>query len=416
MLLLSGAPELPPAQSPPAGESAIELEIVESGPVAAAAGESAQVPAARKPPVLPGPSRKVAPVAAPAETSALVAAPDRPVAGDEPTAAPNLHPSLTGELAASLRLEPSPPRGHTVLNDGFGPDPRALAEQRAEEAGRKVTAWAGTDLGMARVQSGQVPPYFHDLQKALEQKGKKVEPWIASDPRVPKAVQKLPGPLRDFVVTWSDGAQSYAKTGSPYAPGAQPEGSAGQDAVNPTELRAAAEPGSLAALGSKPFRDKAYAAARLREFADGRFGQGLTARVELRQDVSGSLKSLELVLPSGNPVFDRHVMKVAPEAVLSLPPLDGGFPEGAVASLWEFQGRVTYLRKVKPGEAPKELLTQAKHMAVMSLLNLGLGALGAGDLVPTGPLGYFDEVTGETLMVDFSQPNFTMKARLLGVY
>ncbi len=416
LCLVQRAPEAPPSR--PTAGAPLYVQVITLPPVPPVAPPAPSVPSVtRGPKALSRRSAAPAGPSQPAPAAPIALADETPKA----TARVQLFPRALDLLAArgSLGTETvgEPSRGHTVVNDGFGPDPRARLEKQGEDAARQVQAWALADLGAAQVESGMVAPYFYGMRKELESLSKNVEPWIADDPNLSPALKSLPGPVRDFVAAWSNGAQKYASSGSPYAADSVPEGSAAEDAVNPAMQVANTDPNSLAAAAVKPFADKACATARLREFADGRYGARLVARVELRQAANGSLLGLALVLPSGNPLFDRHVLRIAPQAVAAAGEPDGCIPAGGRASLWEFSGRVTYLRRLRPGESqPKAKLSTVAQTVLLSLLSMGVGALGAPNIIPSGPFGYFDETTGETLSVDFSQANYEMKVKLLGLY
>jgi hypothetical protein len=125
------------------------------------------------------------------------------------------------------------------------------------------------------------------------------------------------------------------------------------------------------------------------------------AVVDIRQTAQGKLVDLSLVKSSGNPLFDKFVLKSAPTAIESLPEAPanrpGIHPDG-IRSTWAFEGRVTYKKKLSDMKLDKD----GWYLAGMLPLSLLAGS--------------FDEVTGVVEVVDLRNPEFVCKVRLLRVY
>jgi hypothetical protein len=367
----------------------VELELASgSGPSSSVSGSPAAAPAA-KAVAPPARKRRVKPPSAPKGGGGPGA--DAPLAAVARGGVPVPSVDLFGP---GTQLGPGG-TGHLLRNgDGEEPDPRAVAEMQAEEAGRRVQGFVLDELAAARVRGGIVDPYFRRMTEALR----------AGTANPPKFTQG--NFVSDLIAGWSTGAEQYARTGNPYAPGAVPEGGARKDHTTPFEREALRNPGSAAAQ----LQLKMDAHARFREFADGRFGQGIIALVELRQAGDGKLAGTVLVQSSGNRIFDEHVLKTAPEALATLPPPPergaGIHPDG-LRSLWSFEGKITFMRKVKVNElTPRDGLTAA-GMAALSQLT--------GGFVPTAA-GNVDFATGEVEIVDPTRPQFNCRVQLLRVY
>jgi hypothetical protein len=269
------------------------------------------------------------------------------------------------------------------------------AAERARVKGRVDGALADSRADY-RVRTGLVDAYFSELRKALSR-------GVADPPRL------APGKtfVEALIAAWAPGASQYGKTGNPYAEGAQPE--------TPREL----DEGSLLGrqiqdMPNHPLRDtylKQQTGARLREFADGRFGEGLVAHVEVRQSRDGKLLEAALVRRSGNAVFDKFILEAVPVQVRSMPPppKEGlGLNADGLRSVWAFEGRIVYKRKLKKGESigVGDVAGVAAQQA--------LSALTQG-WIP-GTTGTFDAATGEMSTVDLTHPGFEVRTRLLRVY
>ncbi len=287
-------------------------------------------------------------------------------------------------------------QGRTLRNgEGEAPDAQALAEMNGEKARRKVQAMAIDDLAAMRVRGGVVDSYFSDMRKVL-QKGTENPPKFTEGATF----------VHDLLSAWAPGASQYAASGNPYGQGKVGEGSperAMQDPIND----GASRPGSAEAEVAA----RRAATDRLREFADGRFGDGIIALVEIKQTREGVFEKANLVRSSGNRLFDQHVMKTAPDAINHhAPPAPsqgvGLHPDG-IRTVWAFEGRVIFKHKVK-----RDQLT-ARDWAGLA----GMQALSAltNNWVP-GALGNFDETTGELEIIDLTKPRFVCNVRLLRIY
>lgn len=353
-------------------------------------GSLAQAPATK--PAAPAPKRLAS---APPSERAPAAKPATP-------ATPEAHAPSTPPVASApreLHLLPNPApflaqgpsageesHGHTTHNSPDElPDPQAVAEVQAQEAKRKVDGWIGDELASARVENGLVDSYFSDMHRELQKQTEKLP------------VEKEGNIVQQMVKSWLSAGQNYGKSGNPYGPGMGPDPHV--KGGIPTALEQQAE--RFRGSSAEKFQQQLEMGARLREFADGRFGGVLTAVVEIRQDPRGKLLSALLVESSGNKQFDNFVIQRAPIAIEKVPPAPekgaGIHPDG-IRSTWAFEGRITYKKSAKK----------------LNLADDGWYLLGAGAL---GLLsGTFDEVNGTMDVVDLRNPEFTCKVRLLKVY
>jgi len=145
----------------------------------------------------------------------------------------------------------------------------------------------------------------------------------------------------------------------------------------------------------------------LDDFLSGKFGDGLTATVELNQGPDGKVLGVRLVAPSTLPAFDRHVLSIAPSALAKLPPPpDKGFgikPTG-MKSVWRFEGRVKFKRPLKEWNPLTGGLTGTLVGALYGLACPGLGP----------PITY-DAATGQMELIDLAHPRFTCTVKLVRV-
>jgi hypothetical protein len=146
-------------------------------------------------------------------------------------------------------------------------------------------------------------------------------------------------------------------------------------------------------------RARAQAGEQLQKLGGGG-GNKLIVTLELHQALDGTLREVKLVSRSGNKAYDAYVLAAVPPSLAKLapPPEDarGVRPDG-IHTLWEVEGRVVYLRKLKDLEGQ-----DAWYMAA---------AAAAGVLA-----GRFEETTGEIEVIDFRNPRFVLKPKLLRVY
>lgn len=289
--------------------------------------------------------------------------------------------------------------GETWRNQPGGfPDPDAVRQAGAAEGKRNVDNWLRDGLATSRARNG-VDPYFSDLGRSLEK-------------QAAEGAQKLlsGNAAKDLLAAYQDGASRYVKTGNPYAAGAVPGPAPQIDGDTPLALSAQKYQGSGMVKGQSLFgggvgpdalRQKLEMGRSLRDFAEGKFGNGLLAVVEIRQGGGGELLQLTLTQPSGNAAFDAHVMASAPAAVEALgPPPEKGIgihPEG-MRTTWSFEGRIVYKRKL----SDMSLLRDGWYLALMGVAGLTTGT--------------FDAATGEVEVPDFRHPEFKLKVKLLKVY
>ncbi|MGC4118085.1 MAG: TonB C-terminal domain-containing protein [Myxococcales bacterium] len=289
--------------------------------------------------------------------------------------------------------------GETWRNEPGGfPDPKAQREAGAAEGKRNIDGWLRDGMATSRARNG-VDPYFSGL-------GKELEKQAAID-----SSKLLSGDAaKDLLAAYQDGASRYTKTGNPYAAGAIPGPAPQIDGDTPLAMNAQKFQGSGMVKGQSLFgggvgpdalRQKLEMGRSLRDFAEGKFGNGLLAIVEIRQGSDGKLLQLTLTQPSGNAAFDAHVMRTAPVAVAGLgPPPEKGIgihPEG-LRTTWSFEGRIVYQRKL----SDMSLLRDGWYLALMGIAGLNTGT--------------FDETTGEVQVPDFRHPEFKLKVKLLKVY
>ncbi len=365
-------PEPPPA---------VELEVVEVEPppvpVEAPKVEApAKLVKRRAAPVHPEPVVVAEPQSSPSEVEGPVAVADAP---RDVTLVPK-------DPAVALPL-PELPKGTTVRNRPEElPDPAALLAYEADTVHRRVDGWAQQTLAAHRVRSGVVSHYFHDLRHRLEDVTKEPPAFID-----PISLKSLPDHGQQAARAWKAGAERYGKTGSAYE---KPDDYSGLHGVAISEAEKGGEQATR-------FAASTTAAARLRDFGDGKMGEELIAIVELKQGTNGALADLALIQPSSSIRFDTWVMAQAPKALdgLTDPPDAGvGIHPHGMRSIWAFKGRISYKRSVKDAK----LLEDGWYVALMA--------------VPGLLTGNFDEVTGQMDYVDLRHPHYECRVQLLEVY
>ncbi|MBM4782640.1 MAG: hypothetical protein GQE15_33610 [Archangiaceae bacterium] len=277
------------------------------------------------------------------------------------------------------------PSGRTL----YPGDEPTEAERLAEESERvhdRVDGWARQSIRRARVANGIVDPHYTDLQRELAAATDDVPDLIGLDD--PKAVATA---LRD---AWQGGAERYGKTGAPYdtPPGWNPV------IEQPESLMRQAQAGSPEMMNFVQFLS---AGARLQEFADGRAGTALVTTVALTQAPDGTMLELRLAEASGVKPFDTWVMETARSRLGSVR-FDAGARDRGFSSLWQFTGRVSFMKKATAPTA-RDLATQIPLMALSAL---------TGGRVPIA-LGRFDEVTGTVETLDLSSPHYECTVTLL---
>ncbi len=287
----------------------------------------------------------------------------------------------------AVRLDPVPgaeaiaqgSRGVTVQNDGPPSESelRAGREATARVVKRRIEGWAADDLAEWRTRSGAVDDYFRVLGNALEAIAQ-VERPLALD--VTAGLQRMAdGYLKDVA--------QYGATGSPHLPAG--------DLPHHTSVP---DPQGLHAHAAAAADQNA----RVRETLE-RMGMELVVVVELTQDAAGRVRDLVVLRPSGDPLFDAHIQRVAKK-------LDGleGLPDHVAArnphgvrTTWEFRGTYDFRKKLRDMDV--ENPADAAYLAAV-----GLGSLIAG--------GSFDEVTGDIYVIDVRDPKFKVRAKLLRLY
>lgn len=272
----------------------------------------------------------------------------------------------------------------------------------------RVDGWAKSDVAQARTSNGLIAPEFEPLAKALKRATTNVPQFINTNNAGDVGRALLQG--------WAPGAEKYGKTGSAYV---EPEGR-NEKLERPTALAEGVE--RLGDSRTKNALAFFAAGARLQEFADGRAGGTLSARVELRQNADGTLQSVTMLTPSGHPSFDRWVLEQT-RTVAESWHFDGGTRERPARTVWRFDGVLTFRRSLK---SMKDLTPRAVlGMVTMSMLS---ALSGAGNNAPPlegntagpnmgprmpGMSGRFDESTGALDVVDLTNPTWACKVSLL---
>ncbi len=282
-----------------------------------------------------------------------------------------------------------PAHGVTLHNTGTEPDARAARAEEEARINELVDTAYRQEFGRIRVVNGTFDPAYTALREGLKQATREVPSFINTNS--PQAVG------RALLDGWRAGAERYGKTGSAYE---RPEaGGRHLNAERPSAIAGQAPTHPTAGN----FLQFLSAGARLQEFADGAAGVELFALVEIRQRASGDLQSVTLVHPSGLAEFDAWVVERAQTVGGSLT-VDAGLTR-ALRSLWRFDGRLTYRRKLD-----QHVLTDPR--ATLGLLGtIALNAL-SGGRVPAAA-GRFDEVTGVGDFVDLSNPQYQCDVTLL---
>ncbi|HVE83476.1 MAG TPA: TonB C-terminal domain-containing protein, partial [Myxococcales bacterium] len=281
----------------------------------------------------------------------------------------------------------------------------------AEEAGRvkdRVDGWLAADQGRHQVAMGLVDPYFGQVRGALQ---------AAVERGLPDGMpgRNVGQQLIDSVLS---GASSFGKTGNPYGEGQVPNAEPAEREFGPARETARRYQGSdptkgsygdvpIHGLSSEQMQQCIDQGKLLDDFLSGKFGDGLTAVVELSQAPDGSVQGVRLVATSGLPAYDRHVLGVAPSALEHLPPPPEkgfGIKPGGLKSLWAFEGRVKFKRPLKEWNPLTGSLTGTLVGALYGLACPGLG-----------PPVTFDAATGELELIDLAHPKFTCKVKLVRV-
>ncbi|MCI0571437.1 MAG: TonB C-terminal domain-containing protein [Myxococcaceae bacterium] len=273
-----------------------------------------------------------------------------------------------------------------------------------------MDATLGEAAATYRVNTGLVDTFFTEVAKKLRDA-------TESPP------QDTPGAsfVQKLLDAWSPAAQQWARSGggSPYAPDQAPEARLPQGHGGQLAHEAELAPGTPIDDMQRRFQAGAF----FREFADGRFGQGLVAVVQFRHGGDGVLQGSALVRSSGNPKFDAYVLETAPTAVETLSPPEHliGVRQDGFRTVWSFEGRILYKRTKKPKDLTLQDAIGAAAMAALSAIiqtPVG-GRTNLDDKRPTQGLvpftGSFDEAEGEVGLVDLTQPRFHVRVKLLQV-
>ncbi len=402
LVWMATRPPPPERVAEPVAVAPVVIDLVQ---ISARKPEAEPAPSTGKPATAPGRTAKKTSKRAPPQVAAKpdspppAAAPDAPRAGTDerrasaempdPSARGKLFPTVPGVSGSGSRwVRTDSGRGRTIRNDPADqPDPDAVAAYQAEQAKSRVDGWINDDLATLRAQNGMVDRYFHEMKNGLERQAANPPPFEGKP-----FVQHM---VNHYVAS----AQRYGQSGNPYVVPPDPE------RIEERRTAEAAEKERTRGGGkgspAEQFHQTLQAGQFLRDYADGKMTAALVAVVEIRQARDGKLLGHVLVESSGNPVFDSHVMKTAPEALSKLPPPPesgaGLHPDG-MKSLWAFEGKVVYKKKLKDVKWDESWWYQA------AMIPLGLAT------------GSFDEVTGDVYVVDLTDPQFVCKVKLLRVY
>lgn len=282
-------------------------------------------------------------------------------------------------------------RGKTIRNlPGELPDAQTLRIAEEERVRTRVTGVMKDALAVAKVESGGGDEYVTTVRIAMNEAAAKPPPFDkASFPK-------------QMVDQYRDGAARYGQSGSPYDVAHNAYDDRGQTPMErELEIARTRGPGGTGQKGTTPiedFNNTLNTGRELRAFADGKMSNGLIAIVELAQGQDAKLLSLQLVQPSGNAVFDKFVMEVAPKSLEGVKAFAAGSHPNGLRTWWEFRGVVSYKRSVKDMNVKDDWW----YVAAMMPANL--------------VTGNFEETTGDVYLVDVRHPQYKCSVRLLRVY
>ncbi len=268
--------------------------------------------------------------------------------------------------------------GHTLHNspDELPTHEQQLAEESAHVGGL-VTGLMRHDLARDRVAVGAHDPRLALVRTDVRALVAKVPEFI--DPNSPREVVKA------FQENLMPGLARAGATGAPYVP---PSGYRREDEV-PTQLQNLADRGVKDALD---LQRQYFAAARFRDFGDGKMGTPLEAFVELISDAQGT--HVQLLSGTGLVPFDSWVVKQFENASQVLVS-DAGVATRATRSRWHVKGSISYRRETSKIDIAKD----GWYLALTSLAGLTTGS--------------FDEVTGKADYIDLRYPHYVCSVDLI---
>ncbi len=287
-------------------------------------------------------------------------------------------PTLEGPDGRTSRAAPGRTRhpGDPIEKDS--------PEVEAARVRARVQGIAEGTLAAIQIADGNLHPYFTELRKAMEAASKDPPPF------------KAPNLGQSLVSDYLQGAESFGRTGNPFA-GAPGINGRPDDAVS--AMRQAQQRSGFV----DPTATLQAQSGALRAAAGENRKPALVAVVELFQGPDGSLRRIEISQSSGQKGFDDHVLKTAPTALASLapPPREASPKVGRgedVHTTWAFEGRVEYRRHVKD----------------MNLKDDGWYLVAA---LPAALFtGNFEETTGDVQVVDVRQVRYACTVRLLQLH
>jgi hypothetical protein len=317
-----------------------------------------------------------------------------PALTDLPRAVPAGPSAALGEQMVEQGSKGSRAYGSLTRNEpGLGPGRQALLDaERAVVKGR-VDGWMADGAAEARVNGGIVDGYFGEMKQRLEARLDKPEDVLTGNF------------VRDFATAYGHAARQYAVTGNPYRAGEVVGAAPDIDGDRPLAAMVQRYPESTVDKNGRAHPalnqvvQRSAQGRMLRDFAEGKFGQGLMAIVELRQGGDGHLLDAKLLEASGSAEFDAHVMKIAPQALTALgpPPATVKVAEGGLRSHWAFEGHIVYKRKLRDAT----LAQDGWYLALAGLTGLMTGDFDTG---------------GNATFVDLRHPELKVKAKLLRIY
>jgi TonB C terminal len=245
-------------------------------------------------------------------------APSRPVPVDAEPSNPVFNPtsdvprrqqSVTVSLAALMVID----AGVVDLTRG---------EQSSEEpSSKRLEAVAQDEVARAKVERGQVHPYFSDMGKQL------LKNWdadrVISGGGLKSLGQQAAQNMQTYNTLWAERAARYAQTGSPLD-----EGVAVGGRVAPSTDRVGALPG-VDLEGRKALQQQ------LRS----QFTARRQATIEVTQIADGTLAGVRLLIPSLDAAVDKEALVDIRAAASKLPrpPLEVAFAHQRIVSVWSFE-------------------------------------------------------------------------------
>lgn len=257
---------------------------------------------------------------------------------------------------------------------------------RADRARHTVDGWLADGAAEDRVAEGLVDDYYRSIGKSVE--------GAFADTEKQVRVKRGKGAVgaENAFLAWADSASRYAETGSPTERSPDIEDMQARYGLGPSSV--GPDPGV-----NEQQRRVSPTASALPWF-DGSSG-GLVVIVEIRQQGDGKLLDVAIKRSSHDPDFDAWVLAEIPEGLAKLPPppdFGPGLHKDGLRSVWAFEGKVSYMRKVDDIKMKDDwwYLPAAAALAMVG--------------------GHFDLGNSNPEMIDLRHPHFVVNAKLLRVY